>query len=585
LSVTDLDGDGWPDLLIRNGGGPDDFSDGGDRSRWLLRNTGSGSFEDVSASSGLLSLRLDEDPNTGRPGQVFTSGDVDNDGDLDIYVGQSRTDSSDSEAETSELMINDGTGHFSLGPEDSAARFANEVSNPAGVSFVDFDRDGNLDLWVAHNETSGPTALPDFLLRGDGEGGFVDVTDDMEMDTKPWNWLSTLNEAEAHSWSWSSVACDLNNDGNPELLASSYGRVPNHLWRADTEDGDLVYTNASIESGYAFDERTDWTDNLSAQCYCADHPDAEDCDQAPAPEDDSICDSLRAAFGDNYRWSHDYGREAFQLGGNSGTTVCADLDNDGWMDLMTHEIVHWDVGSSSDPSEILHNQGDPEVRFERPGNEATGLLREDEYEGWDRGDMTGAVFDFDNDGWLDIYIGSSDYPGNKGLLFHQVSPLVFETVPLDDYFTHYRSHGVAVADFDRDGDLDMVVGHSTHRCDGYPGDDCEDTNQVQFYENRMADGSNWVQLRLRGTGGSNAMAVGARVELTAGGFTQTRTVDGGHGHFGTQRDPVLHFGIGEACEAEVSVTWPDSDLSEESFSLEGNARYDLVQGEEALAWP
>ena len=48
----------------------------------------------------------------------------------------------------------------------------------------------------------------------------------------------------------------------------------------------------------------------------------------------------------------------------------ADLDNDGWMDLMTHEIVHWDVGSSSDPSEILHNLGDSEVRFERPGNAA-----------------------------------------------------------------------------------------------------------------------------------------------------------------------------------------------------------------------
>jgi hypothetical protein len=199
--------------------------------------------------------------------------------------------------------------------------------------------------------------------------------------------------------------------------------------------------------------------------------------------------------------------------------------------------------------------------------------------------MTGAVFDFDNDGWLDIYIGSSDYPGNKGLLFHQVEPLVFEAVALDDYFSHYRSHGVAVADFDRDGDLDMVVGHSTHRCDGYPGDDCQDTNQVQMYENRLSEGSSWLQLRLEGTGGSNAMAVGARVEVTACGVTQTRVVDGGHGHFGTQRDRVLHFGLGAASEAEVRVTWPDGERTEETFSLQGSARWDLVQGQEAQHWP
>ena len=133
---------------------------------------------------------------------------------------------------------------------------------------------------------------------------------------------------------------------------------------------------------------------------------------------------------------------------------------------MTHEIVHSDVGSSSDPSEILVNQGDPAIRFERPGHEVTGLTREDAGAFWDRGDMTGAVFDFDSDGWQDIYIGSAEYPGNKGLLFHQDAPLAFTPLDTADYFLHYRAHGVAVADFDRDGDLDMIVGHSRFRCDG-----------------------------------------------------------------------------------------------------------------------
>ena len=56
--------------------------------------------------------------------------------------------------------------------------------------------------------------------------------------------------------------------------------------------------------------------------------------------------------------------------------MCRDVDNDGWVDLLTTEIVHWDVGANSDPSELLFNLGDPAIRFERPGNEATGLTRE-----------------------------------------------------------------------------------------------------------------------------------------------------------------------------------------------------------------
>ena len=73
----------------------------------------------------------------------------------------------------------------------------------------------------------------------------------------------------------------------------------------------------------------------------------------PAPPSAEICASFKAAFGENYRWNHDYGRELFSLGGNSGATVCADVNNDGDMDLMTQEIVHWDVGANSDPSELL----------------------------------------------------------------------------------------------------------------------------------------------------------------------------------------------------------------------------------------
>ena len=587
LSVTDIDGDGFADVIVRHGAGPDDFAPGGERRRFLLRNLGAGGgFEDVTQTSGLLQGRADPGPDVGRPSEIVASGDVDNDGDLDIVTAKSVSDLSEPLLETTELMLNNGDGTFELGPEESAIRFAGQVSMPAGVSFADIDRDGNLDVWVAHTMAAGASwPLPDRVLLGDGAGVFVDNTPQLGINASAWTIPPVaLNAAKGYSWAWSSAACDLNGDGTPELLASSYGRSPNHLWRATLDDaGALKYVNESVASGYAYDHRFDWSDNQSARCYCQDNPGAEDCDGIPPADLD--CVQLKEAFGGQYRWNHSLDREAWRLGGNSGATVCADIDNDGHLDLMTHEIVHWDVGSSSDPSELMHNQGDPEVRFARPGSELTGLTRVDSEYGWDHGDMTGAVFDFDNDGWQDIYIGASDYQGNRGLLYHQAAPLSFERLEAADFFEHNRSHGVAIADFDRDGDLDVLVGHSRARCENAP--DCYPTQQVRLFLNQMGgpeSTSNWVQLRLEGAPGTNRSAIGARVQLTAGGQTQTQELDGGHGHYGAQRDLVVHFGLGVACEGEVSVRWPDAALTTQTFPVVAGQRYYVAQGAAPEAW-
>jgi hypothetical protein len=582
LSVTDYDGDGWADLLVRNGGGPEDFGEDGDRSRWLMRNTGENRFEDVTESTGLLSGRYEGDPAYGRPGDIFVSGDVNNDGHLDIYNPVSQGDLSQPDQETGEVMINSGQGTFFFGPSESDARFEGEYTVPAGATFVDYDRDGNLDLWISQNMLGGETQpLPDRLFRGDGTGHFTDVTAEVGAVSIDWQNVDELNAGLGHTWAWSANACDLNNDGTPELLAASYGRVPNHLWRGIRQaDGSVTYVNESVSSGYAYDHRQDWTTNVSAQCHCRDYPDDEDCALAP-PADDILCEGLAAAFGADYRWNHDTGREPWQLGGNSAATMCVDINNDGFLDLMTGEIVHWDVGDNSDPAEILLNQGEDEIRFERPGNEVTGLERDAGAIGWDHGDMTGVVFDFDNDGWQDIYIGASDYGANRGLLFHQDAPLQFSLLETTESFSHNRSHGVAVADFDRDGDLDIAVGHSRMRCDGSWAADCYETQQIRLFENVMGSGSNWVQLSLTGGAFTNRAAIGARVTVTTDQFTQTQVVDGGHGHFGTQRDLVLHFGLGTACEAEITVTWPDAVLSEDHFTAVSGIRYQLRQGESA----
>lgn len=575
LAAVDFDGDGWTDLLVRRGGNTgDDFAAGGVRQTWLLRNTQNGTFEDVTASSSLRQLRDAPDPNKGRPGEVVAFGDVDNDGDLDVFTGYTNNFAAPT-PDTSELLLNDGDGTFTLGDPANPFRVAApDIDSVAGVTFVDFDRDGNLDLWIVQNSVDGEPQQ-DRLYKGDGAGHFTDVTFAQNLDTKPWSSITYLNEAKSHTNAWSGNACDLDGDGNPELLSASYGRAPNHLWRSGGPGAGFVYTNRSIESGYAFDQRTDWTDNESARCWCKLHPDDEDCAGVPAPMY-IACTKDEDAF----RWYHLYDREPFRLGGNSGATECIDIDNDGDIDLLTGEIVHWDVGSSSDPAELLLNSGEPDVRFDRPGNDVTGLAREHVIPDWNEGIMTGSVLDFDNDGWPDVYLGASDYPGNHGLLFHQDAPAHFVPVPIELGVDHHRSHGSAVADFDRDGDLDIVVGHSRARCDANGPDDCYPTAQVRLFENVLGQTGHFLQLSLAGAPGTNRAAIGARVTVKSGEIVQTRDVEGGHGHYGAQDDLTVHFGLGDACTADVTVRWPDGALTSQTFTLAGDKRYSVTQGEE-----
>ncbi len=574
LAVGDFDGDGLADLFVRAGGNGVDEWDGTRRS-WLLRNTGSG-FEDITQASGVRQTRVST-ISVGRPGEVVAFADVDNDGDLDVYTGMSTQVDGALAGETSEIMLNDGTGSFTLGPQSNPLRREGSPDIVAGASFIDYNRDGNIDLWVGqHNYapagSSSTVFKQDYLYRGNGDGTFVDVTSQVGLTTEDWRNFSDLDSAKAHSRAWSSAACDLNGDGTPELMAASYGRAPNHLWQGVwVGDGTVAFTNRSVASGYAFDDNQTWQDNEFARCYCRANANAPGCDEALTP---------RIQCPGTPNWSHQQDRNPFRLGGNSGTTVCADINNDGHLDLLTTEITHWWAGEGADKSELLLNSGEYDVRLTRPGGEATGLTRQHASNSWDQGDMTAAVFDFDNDGWPDIYVGASDYPGNHGLLYRQTAPGVFSEVSIMDGIDHNRSHGVVAADFDRDGDLDLLVGHSRSRCDAQAANNCYETRQVRLFENTLGDQGNWLQLSLTGMSGTNRSAIGARVSVMAGGVTQTQEVDGGHGHYGIQKDHVLHFGLGTACTAEVTVRWPNGDLSTQTFEAASGHRYSLTQGQE-----
>lgn len=575
LSSVDFDADGWTDLVVRRGGNrQDDFSPEGTRHTWLLRNTGEGGFEDVTEASGFLGSRENLGGDLGRPIEVVAWGDVNNDGLLDVFTGADTTSDAILGA-TSELLINAG-GVFQFTAAQSAIQ---DLVWPAGVSFVDVDRDGNLDLWVAQNAPITPSGtlllLQDRLLRGDGAGGVVDATDELGLTTVDWANTADISDGLAHSRAWSSTACDLNGDGNPELLAASYGRAPNHLWRATVADGSLTYANESVASGYARDENEAWYDNHNAACYCRNNPSAEGCDLTISPQIN--CSSPN--------WRHETDRQPYRLGGISGTTICGDVDNDGDLDLLTTELKHWWAGSSADGSELLINNSEEAgaVRFERPGRSTYGIeVPHYDRVSWDEGHITAGMFDFDNDGRLDVLIAGSEYAGNHALLYHQQGgeQLMFERVASTDGIDHNRALGLAVADFDRDGDLDLVLGHSRARCDADLPNDCYETTQVRLFENTFGDNTNWVQIRLDGGNASNRAAIGARVMVSTDAITQTHEVGGGHGHFGIQHDLVQHFGLGSACEASVTIRWPDADLTEQTVQLPAGHRYLVVQGEE-----
>ena len=566
LSGADIDGDGDLDLAIRTHHSfeRDDFGPDGKRWTWLLRNNGDLTFDDVTQSSGFT---VGRDGGEGRTTQIVVWGDVDNDGDLDAFSGVNASDVAKDNGDRTELLLNDGAGHFVLAP-GGGVREADRNWGTAGASFADLDLDGALDLWVAY-DTFADSVLQDRIYLGDGAGSATDATDLLGLTTQEWLSLPDLNAGLAHHRSWGATVCDLNDDGWPDLLTSSYGRYFNAFWQSDGQGG---YTNRAADSYVGADQRTDWTTNYNAQCYCKLVPTAADCAGVPDPPNFFPCSDPN-----KLRWNHQYDREPFRLGGNTFSTVCGDVDNDGDMDLMHFEIVHWDVGDTSDPSELLLNDGGASPVFLRPGPEATGIVRDWKEVAWNAGDITGAFLDFDNDGRQDVFIGSSDYPGTRAFLFHQKPDGTFEEVLPTDGIDHPRSLGVVVADLDRDGDLDVVAGHGTARCESDPA--CYPTQEVHVFRNEMGTGSNWLEVKLVGGPGTNRAAIGARVSVTAGGVTQTQEVGGGYGHYGLQHGTVLHFGLGAACDVDtVTVRWPNAKLESETHEgLRANYRVTITQ--------
>ena len=450
----DLDRDGYDDLYVTSSAGPNS----------LWRNRGDGTFERV-ATGGLL--ELEEQISGGA-----SIADYDNDGLPDLLVL--------------------GRGAPALFRNLGGMAFE-EVSEQAGLTRVgegesaawgDFDRDGDLDLYIAHwyyQQNAGLPESRDVLYRNQGDGTFVDVTHLLDDDR-------TGGPAFAAIW------FDYDNDADDDLYVVNDKNFGNLLWRNDGPGcGGWCFTDVSIATG------------------------------AHRPSD-----SMGIAFGD--------------------------YDNDGDFDIAYPGV---------DENILLQNQWDQGAAAFIEVSGLAGVAIDGV--GW------APVFgDVDNDGWPDLYLNIMMSPtGAANRLFMNAGDGTFQASPAGSITAGGDvSIGAAMSDFDRDGDLDFVLGNSDQ--------------DYRLHANRLdpENDSGWLRLELIGRHGLESTAVGARVEVERDdGLVQLQQLHLGSG-MGGNHGLALHFGLGGAAVAEVRIAWPDGVSQVVPGPLQGAVRIDYPDDEE-----
>ena len=232
--------------------------------------------------------------------------------------------------------------------------------------------------------------------------------------------------------------------------------------------------------------------------------------------------------------------EAAGLAGtqNNQGAAWGDYDNDGWMDLVVaHE--HMPPGATL---ALYHNQQNGTfVEVTDAGLNHMGTFAEV------------AWADFDNDGYLDLYVGGSHLVGGlaRNLLYHNLGDGTFEEVGVSagvPATVGGINRVVAVADYDRDGLMDIFTGVGFFRKASEPDE------RLYLYRNVTPTTNQYLEIELRGPVG-NELAIGTRVEVRTN-ITQVRQQYGGVSHH-SQDSPIIHFGMGTRTRARVTVRWPN----------------------------
>ncbi len=493
-------------------------------------------------------------------GAAAAVADFDGDGFEDLFV----TDSA--QGSRNRLFRNNGDFTFTDVAAAAGVAAGNDAANAsADALWLDYDGDGRPDLFVVrfgrnqlfHNE--GPDAA--------GNVRFREVTRQAGLDR--------------YANSITAVAFDYDRDGRVDLFVGDYFQ-PVNLFKPDTPRffpesfetanngggltvwknlGGGTFRDTTKEAGFAL---SGWTLDLG-------HADADlDGDDDLYVACDFGTDRFFVNNGDGT--FRDATKEAIGIDTKKGMNAeWGDYDNDGWLDVFVTNITDEYMREGNF---LWRNNGpgpDGKVTFSDVSRE-TGTHDT----GWGWG---GKFFDYDNDGWLDLYVvngwvsaGPQSYvpdvfemivrPGvdladarswppmgkkslsgyQKKRLFHNQGGGLFKDEAARHGLDATRDgRGIAVADFDNDGRLDLFVANA---------------NNLPFlYRNQSPASARWAGFLLEGRDG-NREAIGAVVKVTAGGRTQLRFVDGGNG-FAAQSSRRLHVGLGTAERIDkLEVLWP-----------------------------
>ena len=554
ITVADIDGDKWPDVYTSLTSKARENPDEPQNIYKLLKNIEGKSFEDVTFSSGLFTAK---DGTNGLASTYVVFADMNNDGFQDafnvVYVDNDTLSNDSFQEDYSRVYLNNGDGTFKyIGGDFKMDEFYSAI---AGAAFLDYDRDGVIDLFIGrHYNRYGylESCEQDTLMKGLGNGKFQDIVDGTSgLETVKAD-DDSLAKGNFNKPTWGVTACDLDGDGYSDIMTSSYGRSYNALYR---NKGDGTFEDLSISSNFAHDDNENYGDDQFFACYCEDesNKNTDYCSVSKGAKID--CSSIGTSG-----WDPGFSDQPYRLGGNSAGTLCGDFDGDGDTDLFQIELAHWHIGEASDKSQLIMNDGFPEKPLRRVSEEESGITRK-RSGSWNDGDLGGFAADFDNDGKLDIYILSSDYPGTKSMLFQQQSDGKFKDTASESEAQVARAHGGAFVDIDRDGDYDLIVGSSFMRWNSTDADGSKKPEKqwIKVLRNDTGQDANKVMIDISGST-ANRDAIGAKIIVKAGGKQFVREVQGAYGLNGFQNDHLQIIGLGEICEVEeIEIRWPDKE--------------------------
>ncbi|MDQ8202467.1 FG-GAP-like repeat-containing protein [Pelagicoccus sp. SDUM812003] len=499
VATGDFDMDGLPDIYAVSKTGPNK----------LFRQTAPFQFEDVTESAGVAGSE------SWCTGSTFV--DINDDGWLDLYICNF--------AAPNQLFVNQKDGTFT----EQAAAYGLDISDASVMAaFADYDRDGDLDLYLQTNILDYNQSFkgrPDYFLRNDGEAGFTDITAE----------AGIWGISQGHSATW----WDYNHDGWPDIYVANDFENSDRLYR---NNGDGSFTDVLSEtiphtSYFSMgSDLGDVTNNGLTDFFVGDMA-------ATTHEKDK---TGMAEMGRGI-WENErvdtlfpmYMRNAFYL--NNGTerfneiaymnrldasdwtwsVKFSDLDNDGWNDLF---ITNGNIRNFME-ADLLDKQ-----------NVAFNLAAR-----------------------IRVYKNAPPLE-ERNLAFRNNGDLNFENVSKQWGLDHLGiSFGASYSDLDRDGDLDLVVNNYD--------------DNLKIYRNNSS--SNGLLLRLKGVS-SNEYGIGSILYLESSAGTQTRQLTLARGVLSSD-EPLVHFGLGDDASARsLAVHWP-SGHSQRFENLSAGQLYTITE--------